>query len=390
MTIHVVVMTGRNVANLAPLLHQWKAGDTVVLVPTREAPAERMTWFKQRLDLHGLVRCVQHAPLLDSHPAAVAEWLRRADVLALLQPALPQPPAAEDRPHATGAHLGVAPDVLQLVGNGGTKPMQDMLSGGLSCLMDGSPVLVTYAEARPARLLQLRYGSPAIQQDWHASEKGMVTLDDVLGICGHVRPQQLGRLLWKAGQPTAAGKDDRSPWPADALPADGDGWRSSPALIDTLRNQVASALLDLLDSQPALAAITAQLWLAPQAHVAGEQAPRARWDVLLLLRNGILVHLDCTRWHPLARDDCHAEMQALIDTTVLWVPLPPARSAAGSLADHCRQTLIHHQRLGRRPQAWLWPGSEFDLGHGKRLAHADDWLQCALLEALKPYLPSVR
>lgn len=386
-------MTGRNVSNLAPLLHQWKMCDRVVLVPTSEAPAQQTDWFLQRLQWHGMAASCKSAPLLPSHPNSVADWLQRGDVKQLLLPTLPAIPAAQDRPDAAGAHAHPVNDTLQLVGNGGTKPLQDMLRTGLGCLQGGSPVVVAYAEARPARLLLLQEGSAARQEAWPKSNKGMITLDDVLGVCGHLRPTTAGLLLWSAGQPTQAGRTRCPTWPPADLAAQGQGWRADKALTVALRHQVAGAVLDLLASQPALADITAQVWLAPEAHVTTEQTPRARWDLLLLLRNGVLVHLDCSRWHPQARDDCHTAMQALVDTTAHWVPLPPSTNAAGtagtanSLAEHCRQTLLQHHRLGRKAQAWLWPGSELNLGNGLCLTHRPDWIEQALLDVLAPYLP---
>lgn len=392
-------MTGRNVSNLAPLLHQWKMFDRVVLVPTSEAPAQQTDWFLQRLQCHGMAASCVRAPLLPSHPNSVADWLQRSDVRQLLQPTLPAIPAAQDRPEAAGAHAHAVDDTLQLVGNGGTKPLQDMLRTGLGCLQGGSPVVVAYAEARPARLLLLQEGSAARQEAWPQHATGMITLDDVLGVCGHGLRSGTGLLLWSAGRPTPAGQTRCPIWPPADLATQGEGWRADMALTVALRHQVAGAVLDLLASQPALADITAQVWLAPEAHVTTEQTPRARWDLLLLLRNGVLAHLDCSRWHPLAQDDCHTAMQALIDTTAFWVPLPPTAGAAGAagaagtagtadiLAAHCRQTLLQHHRLGRKAQAWLWPGSELNLGNGLCLTYQPNSIKQALLDVLAPYLP---
>jgi len=382
MTTHVVVMTGRNVANLAPLLHRWAAGDRVVLVPTHEASDAPTDWFLQRLNCRAMGWDIQHAPLLPSHPRGVAAWFERADVRQLLRPRPADMPAVQDRPQAQGAHACSVHSPLQLVGNGGTKPLQDMLRAGLACQQDNTPVLVVYAEAHPARMLLLQDGAAAETSPWPTDETGMVTLDDVLGVCGH--HQAKGRLLWSAGQP----KVRLTPplWPAETPAALGDGWQTSPAITDALRQQVAGALLDLLASNQALAAITAQVWQTPEARVDGEQQPRARWDVLLLLRNGILVHLDCSRWHPQAQDDCHAAMQALVDTTVVCLPLPPATqvAAAPGLADHCAQALRHHHRLGRRVLPWLWPGSRIVLD---RVAYQAGGMVADLEAMLAPYLP---
>jgi len=383
MTVHVVVMTGRNVANLAPLLHQWVAGDRVVLVPTSEATEGPTDWFRQRLEQHGIAGQCALAPTLASHPKAVAEWLERGDVQRLLQPPPPARGAVMDRPDAAAAHAGTVAEPLQLVGNGGTKPLQDMLRAGLTCRQGEVPVKVVYAEARPARLLVLQDGGPAVSLPWPGDGAGMVTLEDVLDVCGHQLALRTQRPLWSGGRVLEAACPE--PWAVDALAAHADTWQAATALIDALRQQVAFAMLDLLANRPALAAITAEVWLRPQSQFEGEI--RASWDVLLLLRNGILVHLDCSAWHPLARDDCHAAMQALIDSTVRWVPLPPGPRAPGGLAEHCDRTLRHHHRLGRAVQAWLWPGSQVDLGRGRRFEHGPNCIADALCEVLAPYLP---
>ena len=390
MTTHVVVMTGRNVANLAPLLALWKAGDRVLLVPTNESPVEAAEQFQQRLEAHGLVRCVAITATLMSHPKDVVDWLQRADVieqLRLLIPAPQQPARVANRLQAEGAHQDPAQQPLQLIGNGGTKPLQDMLRHGLGCLQGGQSVVVAYAEARPARLLLLQDGAQVCDRPWGNETRTMVTLDDVLAVSGHVRQGGCTAPLWAAGLDV----------PILQCPAWDQSLLAGPAadplrLVKAFRVHVAAALLELIRNDDALAAICAQVWLAPVAGTEQEETSRARWDVLLLLRNGVLVHLDCSSWLPHAADDTHADLASLIDRTALCIPLPPGPLEPGTLADGAHQAYLRHRRLGRRVLPWLWPDTTVDLAASLQLRQGNGPGQTCFADGLQhllaPYVPT--
>lgn len=359
MTTYLVLMTGHNAANLAPLLAQWQNGDKrqiddeIWLVPTDVAGHNAVGCFEKLLCNHRLGVKSVAKDAMGSHPRDVFEWCKR-NLKCFTAPTPFQPEQTPDRDDGTGAH-GQAVDGLCIVGNGGTKPMQDALTEWLYC--HGLSPSRLYGEASPARLLQLRTGDAA-DKAW-GDGPYRVGLLDVLAVAGHVLLPGCGGPVWTATELRPAIALD--PLPIDAF--DQPVKLACPpsrnqALVHALRNQVANELLHLLATNSALAAICSELWVAPVVHRNEDDAGHsAEWDVLLVLRNAVLVHLDCSHWFPGApTDDTHEALASLIQRTAFCLPLPPT-APAGTLAAHCHAQYMRHRDLGRTVLPWTWPGA---------------------------------
>ena len=150
MNTFIVVMTGRNVANLSPLFNDCRPKDQVLLVPTLAGNDQTATayrnWLTGRIPQ---AKCLE-LPALESWPDAVTRWCVLPEVKGALGLCAPTPGTVG--PLEPGGDSGAR---VVLIGNGGTKPLQDALRNGLNDLMKrhGRPQISTlYADARPVRL----------------------------------------------------------------------------------------------------------------------------------------------------------------------------------------------------------------------------------------------
>lgn len=391
MTTFLVVMTGRNVANLAPLLQACHHNDHVLLVPTAVAGEESLAAFKAFLRDRLPNVTVDCLPALGSHSDAVSRWCEFPQVLAALRLCDPKP--GESGPYASGGSAMKAP---VLIGNGGTKPLQDALRNGLNLMMRevGAPEIHTlYAEARPVRLITIKDGSRLAIEQFRpiggVAPDGVnrFLLDDVLSVAGFSR--QSGTPLWlphdgvHANQPAAAARDFEGLCNS-ALTADAGLARQ---WVNLLRDAAAAEVAGLLQSDLALADIVAELWCGPQAIVCGKTM--GAWDVLLVLRNGVLVHLDCRDWCPGAgRDDMHEALRGLVDTTAWCVPLPaltgPPACPPTTVGEACHANYLQHPHWGRKRLPWTLGETKVNVG-SDRLGQGD--FAGGLNELLRPYVP---
>ena len=402
MNTFIVVMTGRNVANLSPLFNDCRPGDQVLLVPTLAGNDQTVTayrnWLTGRIPQ---AKCLE-LPALESWPDAVTRWCVLPEVQGALGLCAPTPGTVG--PLEPGGDPGTS---LVLIGNGGTKPLQDALRNGLNDLMNrhGRPQISTlYVDARPVRLT--RVGSSSTLQVEKFSGFSYPTaqgpqqswLDDVLAVAGGFRRHR-GTLVWQAAHDPDAATTPGAGAQCAGAAQDFDGLCAAPLppppgpstrWVSALRKAVAEAVAWQLCVETSLQHIVAELWCDVYVKANAEDVTVGDWDVLLLLRNGVLLHLDCRSWCPdAAVSQMHEALRGLVDTTAWCVPLPALPSSAqgkgpAMLGTHCHATYRDHPRWGRRVLPWV-------LGD-QRVMVGQDWLDAndfgdALHQLLKPYVP---
>lgn len=358
MQTFLVLMTGRNASNLAPLLKCWELNDHVLLVPTLPAPLRAAERFQAQLQYHGVTDNVFCLAQMGSTPEAVAQWCEKNKQL-LGSFHKPSTDADIDRPSVTEGQRAPA-NSLVLIGNGGTKPMQDALVTWLD--LNGQSCRRLYAEATPARmhLLDREHHSPV--SGWASTDPAerWVGLEDLLAIAGMRCRDGEGQRLWHqmpCRQPVPPPSQDSVDFRLPLQDLDDPSDDEPPSQVQWLRHQVATSVVERINADPGLADLMSEVWLAPVIEEDNpderEMPPLASWDVLLLLRNGMLIHLDCSRWFPgMVSDAVHESLLALVDRTGWCVPLP-AQAGHETLAGHCHRVFGRHTQFGRTILPWV-------------------------------------
>lgn len=273
--VFIVLATGQAVANLPPLLHAGQAGDTVWWAWSDAGARQSAEPVARQLARRGLRQQWFAEPLPD-HAAAAFAWAERQ---------MRRPPF-----NTPG---------LTLVGNGGTKPMfQALTEAWAPCLNE-----VVYGEGMPAVLLRMPGGRAA--SAWReAFGAPAVELLDLLACSGHglMRPGVGGSgqalCWWRNGAPCA--QLDVPAEFADA-PACLDAFERTQHAPDSMRDlglpferAVAHRVWQHIESRPAWRVVLAEAWA--NVTVSALETPHfkaAEWDVLLLLRNGVLLNIEC-------------------------------------------------------------------------------------------------
>lgn len=343
--VFLVIATGQAVANLPPLLHAGMSGDQALWLwndLATVAAAERCCNVLQGYGIDALV---------DPDPMPVGVW----------------------NFEAWWRRRRLKPDIqgkrVMLIGNGGTKPMSDALQQALGDDLEE----VVYAEGKPVSVLRIPAGR-ATQARREQFVGQPICLQDVLSSTGHVLFDEGGsgstaRLLWKNGR--QVGRLDE-PLRCFLDQSEMDGTYSGPVdlrqrawLGRSFEAAVAHRVLLLLGERRQWHGVVAEVWLGVKiARHTAMVNPAADWDVLLLLRNGVLLNIECKslpQQDERFKKDMDARWQMMREggssLAVMWLcgMLPTA------LADRNWFRRLHEMRdeaawLDRPHLAWTLPG----------------------------------
>jgi len=185
-THFIVLITGQNISNLAPILNEYRYGDTVWLLGSEivDSRGHLVKSFESLLAGYYLILCKQASEPIGTTADAVVEAMDKL---------------LEQIDCAAGEG-----DCVRLVANGGTKPMAHAVDQVLRETFSnfGAPKLqrltllpAIYAEAEPVRLLELEPGGLSKRAYWKdpcsSGSAGVqqagwaVKLQDVLACAGY-------------------------------------------------------------------------------------------------------------------------------------------------------------------------------------------------------------
>lgn len=375
----LAVATGQAVANLPPLMHVAGRGDEVCWLWSDAGALSSAEAASVRLRQRGLTVITHQQPLPDDL-RLLGDWWR----------------GAAARPPLAGR-------ALVLVGNGGTKP----LFAGLLQVSAGALEEVIYGEGQPVVLSRFAHGDMTLVRRETFGPSGLQLLD-VLACTGHHlfrKAQPAPRLLWRDGvrqhetRPHHASVDAIAFQTAflnrlrtEVTPAE------RRELTDGFESTVAQAVVDLLQLRPHWQQAVGEVWLGARlAHDALPTDQVVDWDVLLLLRNGVLLSIECKTGIAWRLDDTKKDLDARLMNTLhsgsalaeMWLcsPLP------SGLAGHPAFRRLHAYRqyalaTGRQHLAWTLPGQPRAYvldGERFELPPFSDQLQALIA----PYLPDL-
>ena len=283
--LFIAVATGQQIANFPPILELSRPGDAVMWLETPDAQARG--WSRRGdgiLSREGLqlVPGVAVADLND--PAAVTDKVREA--------------VARYPDHR-----------LYVVGNGGQKlsPV-----GILNGCRDRDPVLI-YGDGEPIALRMFHRGlsQPPARCLY---TRNTLDLEDVLMVSGY-QAHSIGRRIWPADGPPPM----RDPRYGEDVAFTGEihaGYHAwcrdngktgkAPGELGNLgwlfEEAVARRLYHWLRQQPAMARVVRSVHTNVAVGRVGEAQRRAEWDIVLTLRNGILLCIECKSFSAVTKD----------------------------------------------------------------------------------------
>jgi len=184
--VFVAVATGNVVANLPPLFALYRGGDGLIWMTSEQAKGR--------------------GGLLARSKAAVA--VRFPDLRQQEIHKLPDFPQFWEGPKEGELSLKIGQSTPVLIGNGGTKPMQDGLRSALRRIAGIEPAMV-YGELRPAGFVVQSAGGEGKAVRYSYDLRRSIGLDELLAASGHVphwvRGSREARRLWPGPMPEAYG-----------------------------------------------------------------------------------------------------------------------------------------------------------------------------------------
>ena len=362
--LFLAVATGQAVANLLPLLHVGAPGDRVCWLWTDASNLAAAKASSELLRRRGFDTEVHPEPL-PAELSAVDAWFRHW---------LPQPPLRSQQ--------------RVLVANGGTK----VLLLAIAQALEGELSEIVYGEGEPVSVLRLAGGrAESAKRERPAGPP--LTLQDVLACTGYGlleqgRGQKPASLLWRHGQRYApVAEPEPCYMTAEACDA---AYSRGENIGRSFESAVAHRVLAHLDNRQVWHDIVSEIWLGVPVKRPHEDVPAAEWDVLLLLRNGVLLNIECKTGQATQKElDSlwHAMREGSSSLATMWLcsPLPTGlagRRWFGKLHSHRdRAAWLQRPHLawtlpGQRPDYWL-DGQHFSVPSFE--AQLDDLMQ--------PYLP---
>ena len=368
--LFLIIATGQSVANFLPLLHVGEPGDRICLLLTDAVNAEVAAGSLEPLRQRGF-ECEIHPQRLPADLSLVQAWFEHW---------LPQPP-----------FRGCS---WVLVANGGTK----VLLLAIAQALEGQLAEIVYGEGEPVSVLRLPGGR--VGQAVRERPAGRaLTLHDVLACTGYAvldrgGRQKPARLLWRGGRRLDT-LQEPAPWFMTAQACNAAysyGVEGGPNTFgDAFEAAVAHRVLAHLDTRPSWHDVVGEGWMGVQITRPREQEPAADWDVLLVLRNGVLLNVECktgqatqkeldSRWHAMR------ESSSQLATMWLCSPLPTA------WADQPWFAKLHGHRdrafaLHRPHLAWTLPAQKLSYWLDGRKFTVPSF-EVQLDELMRPYLPS--
>ena len=392
----LALATGQAVANVPALLHCAAPGDSVWWAWTDSA-ARQSAEPASRLLLNRGLKAYWFDQAMPTHPANIEAWVQRQF----------------NRPPFNAGAGNQAQQQVVLVGNGGTKPMFQALVQALG----GQLSEVVYGEGQPVAVLRMP-GGMAAQASREPFAGEPLDLKNLLSCSGHRLATHAGdtggSLLWRAGRPLPVpamdpnfGNDRAYANAYETAVRDSESARHGFALA--FEEAVASRLLAHFSQRIYWQEIVAEIWTNVKCSSARfPQDNVAEWDVLMLLRNGVAISIECKIGSRIDHSDGekdgpkpkvgakvkkdfdareHMVHSSASQLAVIWVcsPMPTAYSHRHWFKP--LHNLRHHPIHDRRPHLAF----DFPQQPGRYWMDDEEFsvlgFEAALDELMMPYLP---
>jgi hypothetical protein len=341
----VAIATGQAVANLPPILHLMQG------VPEGQSPD--VCWLctnPQTQESAQKVAEVLSKRGICSHIQGQADWVPDAlkNVASWWQDQRERFP-----------FLGAA---ITLVINGGTKPLALALVQAMTDAGDMQEVV--YAPGQPVSMVRMpggRMQSARVE----TLQGSALTLGDLLHCAKHQlfdgRTAQQRSLLWDSNQGAVSPPNANLGSFVDGCTfRDATGHLHHTVLGAEFEFVVGQRVLWNLLSKPEWQAVVAELWTSVLVCRPNRPVDKtADWDVLIVLRNGVLINIECKSG--LARPDVNARWhtmhEAATSLATMWLccPLPTALADQGDFFDSLRGHRETAASLNRPHLAWTFP-----------------------------------